>query len=74
MKQYWPMAVALDNGNPVELFTYDSCLSIESAEDVFKKWQNDCGYTLLTSWIQVDGQIVAHAVYVDAIGGIRQLK
>ena len=57
MKQYWPMATykttepsALGN----KLFTYDSCTSMDEAKEVISRWANECGYHLLSAWIDCD--------------------
>lgn len=81
MKQYWPMAVAMDYEHnpykPLQLFTYDSCLSIEKCGEVFKSWQNDCNYTLLCTWIDVtDGEskkLINHRCWVNAIGQVKKI-
>lgn len=75
MKQYWPMAVALDNGKPIMLFTYDSALSIESAKSVFKSWQDNYNYVLLSSWIHTDdsSEVLEHRCYVDSLGNVRKI-
>jgi len=79
MKQYWPMAIAMSDGKPILLHTYDSCLSIESCERVFLIWQDAHHYTILSTWIQVtdDGNPrseIKHKIYVDAIGQLERLK
>ena len=78
MKQYWPMAVVMNyEHNPLQLFTYDSCLSIEKCGEVFKSWQNDCNYTLLCTWIDVtDGEskkLINHRCWVNAIGQVKKI-
>ena len=78
MKQYWPMAVALDNyGKPAQLFTYDSCNSVLGASKVFKCWQNDYDYQLLTTWIDVteDGErdIINHRCHVNNLGQVKKI-
>lgn len=78
MKQYWPMAVAMNcEHDPSQLFTYDSCLSVKQCNDVFKKWQDDCEYTLLCTWIEVseDGyrDIINHRCWVNAIGQVKKI-
>ena len=73
MKQYWPMAIALENGKPIQLFTYDSCLSIEACEKVFKLWQDFHHYILLSTWITVDGKTTNHVSYVNAVGHIERI-
>ena len=77
MKQYWPMAVALDKGQPIALHTYDSCMSLQETNKVFKCWQDDYNYQLLTTWIDVieDGKrdIINHRVHVNAIGQVKKI-
>ena len=49
MKQYWPMAIALDSsGKPIALFTTNSYTSKVKDEEVFQK-RYDKGYLLLSS-------------------------
>lgn len=78
-KQYWPKAVALDNGKPSLLFT-DKCEhSILACEKIFQRWQNDCGYVLLVTWIQVTDDdapfyIIEHHCHVDTLGHIRSYE
>ena len=74
MKQYWPMAIALDNEKPIQLFTYDSCLSIEMCEKVFQLWQDAHHYTLLSTWIKANDKIITLDTYVNAIGQIRRYE
>lgn len=75
MKLYWPRAIVVDNQerNPCALHTYDSCDSIEEAENVFKNWQDGHHYKLLATWIESDGEIINHAVHVDIVGNIRKI-
>lgn len=80
MKQYWPMAIALDtNGEPIQLHTYDSCLSVEACEKVFVLWQDAHHYTLLSTWIDTfdsNGtrmRPIRHKSYVNAIGQVRKI-
>lgn len=78
MKQYWPMAVAMNcEHDPFQLFTYDSCLSINECGDVFKKWQDDYQYILLSTWIDVtDGDkrsIINHRCHVNNVGQVRKI-
>ena len=72
MKQYWPMAIALDSsGKPIALFTTNSYTSKVKAEEVFQKWY-DQGYLLLSSWIKIDGRVISHKCYVNALGQIKR--
>ena len=77
MKQYWPMAVVLDKGEPLQLFTYDSCLSIKDCKKVFLVWQDSYGYTLLSTWIEVseDGEkdIINLECHINSIGKVTKI-
>lgn len=74
MKQYWPAAIALDSdGKAISLFTYDSCLSVEATELMFKIWQDNYHYTLLCIWVQCNGEIINHRCLVNAIGQVKKI-
>lgn len=76
MKQYWPMAVALDeSGKAVSLHTYDSCLSIDMARNQFKIWQNHYHYTLLCTWIvgNAETDIAEVRCHVNVLGQVTRI-
>ena len=77
MKQYWPMVVALEHDGPTLLFTYDSCLSVEACESVFKLWQDAHHYKLLVTWIDcIEGEyktLIEHKCHVNAIGQVKKI-
>ena len=74
MKQYWPVAVVLDNGKAISLSTYNSFSSIVEAEKQFKLWQDDYGYVLLCTWVHDENDsIVSLGCYVDIVGQVTKL-
>lgn len=74
MIEYRPEAIALDNGKPVHLFTYDGCFSIEDCKKVFKCWQDDYSYSLLVTWIETsENTIIEHCVHVNVIGQVKKI-
>ena len=54
MKQYYPMATIKTDSIMDKLFTYDSCLTLKEAKRVISVWANECGYHLLSAWIDCD--------------------
>lgn len=76
MKQYSPMAVALDeSGKPISLHTYDSCSSIDTARNQFKVWQDHYHYKLLCTWIVGDDEtdIVEVRCHVNVLGQVTRI-
>jgi hypothetical protein len=80
MKEYFPMAVVMDNGRPIQLHTYDGTYSLQKARGQFKIWQNDYNYVLLTTWIQVVDNLIGkefimdHKCYINILGQVEKLE
>ena len=70
MKQYWPMATDLKNGECHLLFTYDSTLTMTEAEKQIDLWKKN--FDVITAWIVENGLIVYHKCYVDSLGNRRK--
>lgn len=79
MKRYWPNAIALDaQGDPIHLFNaqVDNTFGYETmdkAEEAFIEWQNN-GFTLLATWIEMNGNINRHRVHVGFFGDVEKYK
>ena len=72
MEQDWRMGIAVkSSGRPIALFTTNSYESKVKAEEVFQAWY-DQGYLLLSSWIKIDGRVISHRCYVNALGQIKR--
>ncbi len=53
MKQYWPMAIAVTEDGPQQLFTYDSVLTMKEAEKQCDFWTHAYGYKLAARWVDI---------------------
>lgn len=81
MKLYWPGAIVVDDNNePYSMFTYDSCLSVDACESVFKCWQDLHNLKLLAIWIDVvdtetnERMTIKHRCLVNVVGHVEKLE
>ena len=79
MKQYWPNAIVCNEyEKPFSLHTTDSCLDLQECAKIFKCWQDDYQYKLLSTWIDVvddDGSrnIINHRCHVNILGQVKKI-
>ena len=53
MKQYWPMCKHIYYGKEETQWTYDSCLTMDKAIDVIRRWAKDWKYNITSAWVDV---------------------
>lgn len=64
MKTYWPCAIIrLSDGTENTISTYDSCFSLEEAQEMFNLWRDYYKYNIVECWVDVYDDVKKGKIY-----------